>query len=158
MFAAFRVEWAGRRAVQILAALAVAGCASGAPPVDPALIESPSDPNSERPAFFVMWRTGNMAGLTARPTLDRSSGLPQYPASALRDQSQGTTVLDVCVTADGKLVDVKIAKSSGTKVLDDATLDWARNAKYKPAMFNDEPFAVCGYTVEYVWQVEDSRG
>jgi periplasmic protein TonB len=99
-----------------------------------------------------------MAGLTARPALDRTSALPQYPPSALRDQAAGTTLLDVCVTADGKLVDVKIAKSSGFKVLDEATLDWAKTAKYKPAMFNDEPFAVCGYTVEYVWQFANSPG
>jgi TonB family protein len=141
-----------------MAALVVAGCASSAPSVDPSLIQASTDPNSERPAFFVLWRTGNMAGLTSRPALDRNAPLPQYPASALRDQATGTTVLDVCVTADGKLVDVKVAKSSGSKVLDDATLEWARSARYKPAMFNDEPFAVCGFTVEYVWQVQDARG
>jgi protein TonB len=141
-----------------MAALAVAGCASSAPPVDPSLIQASTDPNSDRPPFFVQWRTGNMAGLTSRPALDRNGALPQYPASALRDQAQGTTMLDVCVTAEGRLVDVKVAKSSGTKALDDATLEWAKTAKYNPAKFNDEPFAVCGFTVEYVWQVQDVRG
>jgi protein TonB len=95
-----------------------------------------------------------MAGLTAKPALDPSSRLPEYPALAQRDQEMGTTLLDVCVTTDGRLVDVKLAKSSGFKALDDATLEWARGAKYQPARFNNEPFAVCGYPVTYEWRLE----
>src|SRR5262245_962565 len=62
--------------------LAVAGCASSAPPVDPSLIQA-SQPggNPERPAFYVQWQAGGLPGLTQRPSLDRSSRLPDYPNS-----------------------------------------------------------------------------
>lgn len=156
MFAADLTR-AGRRAVLVLTAILVAGCATGAPAVDPSLIQK-SAPNSDRPPFFVQWKTGNMPGLTSRPALDKTARPPGYPAEALRSRAQGTTVLEVCITTEGKLVDVKLAKSSGNKALDDATIDWAKTAKYKPAMFSDEAFAVCGFQLEYQWQLQANPG
>lgn len=145
----------------VLGALAIvlSGCASNAPPVDPSLIQS-STPggNPERPAFYVQWQTGGLPGLTQRPALDRSSRLPDYPNQAERNREEGTTTLEACVTAEGRLVDVKIAKSSGYGTLDEATVNWAKTAKYKPAMFNNEAFAVCGYRLDWVWQFEEPRG
>jgi TonB family protein len=85
--------------------------------------------------------------------------MPEYPRSAVRTRAAGTTSLEVCVTAEGKLVDVKVKGSSGSPVLDEATVEWAKTAKYLPAKFNDEPFAVCGYTLDWVWQYsEDQAG
>lgn len=146
---------AGRRVGLLLAALVVAGCASDAapPPVDPSLIQK-SEPgkNTDRPDFFVQWRAGQLPGLTQRPSIDASTRLPKYPSAALRDEAAGTTSLETCITTEGKLVDIRIANSSGNLALDEATLEWAKTAKYKPAMFNNEPFAVCGYKLDWVWQ------
>lgn len=151
MYAAGR-KWAGRWAGQFMAALVLAGCAATAPSaVDPSLIQTTAPgSNSDRPPFFVTWRNG-ISGLTAKPSLDPSSRMPEYPSVAVRDQMTGITYLDVCITSEGKLVDVKVSKSSGHDVLDEAAVDWAKGAKYKPAMFNDEAFAVCGYAVQYEW-------
>jgi TonB family protein len=153
MYAAGRLR-AGRRVGQLMAALMLAGCASdGAPPaVDPSLIEKSEPGNTERPDFFVQWRSGQLPGLTQRPSIDPSNRLPKYPNAALREEAAGTTTLETCITADGKLVDIHIANSSGNLSLDEATLEWAKNAKYKPAMFNGEAFAVCGYKLDWVWQ------
>lgn len=138
--------------------LAVAGCASSAPSIDPSLIQSSTPGGSpERPAFYVQWQAGGLPGLTQRPSLDRSSRLPDYPNSSIRAREEGTTTLDACVTAEGRLVDVKVARSSGHPNLDDATVQWAKTAKYKPAMFNNEAFAVCGYRLDWVWQFEEPR-
>lgn len=139
--------------------LALSGCASNAPAVDPSLIQSSAPgTNSERPAFYVQWQTGGLPGLTQRPSLDRSSRLPGYPNAAERNREEGTTTLEACVTVEGRLVDVQVAKSSGSATLDDATVNWARTAKYRPAMFNNEPFAVCGYRLDWVWQFEEPQG
>jgi periplasmic protein TonB len=99
-----------------------------------------------------------MPGLTQRPALDRTSRLPDYPAASVRNQEEGTTTIEGCITPDGKMVDARVAKSSGFPVLDQATVEWAKGAKYKPAMFSNETFAVCGYRLDWVWQFEQPRG
>lgn len=111
---------------------------------------------NERPAFFVPWRA-NMPGMTRRPRIDASSTLPAYPESARREEEQGVTTIDACVTADGRMVDVKLAESSGSVTLDSAALAWARTAKFEPALFNGEPMAVCGYRLSHEWRVEGQR-
>lgn len=150
----------GPAAFAALALALVSGCASDAPPsVDPSLIQSSAPGgNPERPTFYVQWKPGGLPGLTQRPSLDRTSRLPGYPNLSERNREEGTTTLDACVTAEGKLVDVKVAKSSGYPNLDTATVEWAKTAKYKPAMFNDEAFAVCGYRLDWVWQFEEPKG
>jgi TonB family protein len=160
MFAAQTMR-AGRRNLGAAAALALAiasgACASSAPAIDPSLVQSSGPGGGDRPAFFVMWKTGGMPGLTARPTIDKSTKLPTYPTAAVRERAAGTTSLEVCVTTEGQLVDVHVSNSSGFPVLDDATLDWAHAAKYQPARFNGEPFAVCGYHVDYIWKFAETN-
>ncbi|MGY3265139.1 energy transducer TonB [Lysobacter sp. HA35] len=60
---------------------------------------------------------------------------PAYPSSSLRAQEQGTVMLEVLVDVDGKPIEVKIARSSGSRALDLA----ARRAvlsswTFRPAM------------------------
>jgi periplasmic protein TonB len=163
--------------------LAMAGCQSNEPlAYDPAIVQPPAPkpqpvaarpappprntkpvaaPSADdaRPAFFLEWKGGDLPGLTQKPALDRQSELPEYPANSVRNREQGTTVLNACVTVDGRLVDVHLAKSSGYPRLDEATVDWAKKAKYKPAMFGAEALAVCNFRLEWVWQFrQNDRG
>ncbi len=126
-------------------------------PGDP-VIERPAgsarDPMaSDRPAFFVQWKP-QMPGLTRRPRIDASTALPVYPEDAIRKAETGVTSLESCVTLEGRMVDVKLAQSSGSVTLDSATLAWAQTAKFAPAEFNGEPMAVCGYRLDYEWRVQ----
>lgn len=111
-----------------------------------------STTQSERPAFFVQWKA-NMPGLTQRPRVDASTALPFYPEAAVRREETGVTTLESCVTVEGRMVDVKLARSSGSPALDNATLEWAQTAKFAPAEFNGQPMAVCGYRLDYEWRV-----
>ncbi len=52
--------------------------------------------------------------------------VPIYPASARRRQQQGTVTLIVQVGADGSVMRVEIAESSGYDALDDAALQSVR--------------------------------
>jgi len=124
----------------------------------PANLTSPANPsaNGERPAFFVLWKP-DLPGITQRPRVGQNTPLPQYPAAAIRNDETGVTTLESCLTADGRLVDIHIVQSSGSKTLDDATLAWARTAKYQPAEFNGEAVAICGYRFDYSWRVETQR-
>jgi periplasmic protein TonB len=164
-----------RAGVLVLAigSLALAACQSNEPlAYDPAVVQpaalkaqpAPKPPRNsrqaaapagsdERPAFFLEWKGGELPGLTQKPQIDRTSELPEYPANSVRNREQGTTVLNACLTVDGRLVDVHLAKSSGYPKLDEATVEWAKKAKYKPAMFGDEALAVCNFRLEWVWQL-----
>lgn len=69
---------------------------------------------------------------------------PHYPASALRNHSQGTVIVEFVVDAAGKLTSVKLQKSSGVPALDEEALDTVKNrwhfAPGKPGYFF-KPFA-----------------
>lgn len=166
MFAAVRSRAGGLTIV--VAGLAMASCGSApipgpgrsselSPRMEPGLVQaSGASANSERPSFFVQWKSG-MPGLTKRPKMDKATALPVYPPEAVREEQAGITSLESCLTADGRLVDTHLTKSSGSKLLDEATLNWAKTAKYEPAEFNGEPFAICGYQFDYQWKVDVKR-
>ena len=111
---------------------------------------------SDRPVFFVQWKA-DMPGMTRRPRIDTSTALPAYPEAAARNEETGTTTLESCVTVEGRMVDVRLARSSGSVTLDSATLAWAQTAKFAPAEFNGQPMAVCGYRLDYEWRVTEKR-
>jgi protein TonB len=48
---------------------------------------------------------------------------PQYPAMALRNHYEGTTIVEIAVDEAGNTTEAKIFKSSGFPILDDAALD-----------------------------------
>jgi protein TonB len=58
---------------------------------------------------------------------------PVYPLVARRRNYQGTVLLDVRVTADGKAAEVKVAQSSGYKVLDKSALSAVQGWRFEPA-------------------------
>lgn len=162
MFAAVRSRAGGLTIV--VAGLAMASCGSAptagltpttlSPRMQPGLVQASSAvASSERPSFFVQWKAG-LPGLTKRPKMAKATELPVYPPEAVREEQTGTTSLESCLTADGRLVDTRLIQSSGSKLLDEATLNWAKTAKYEPAEFNGEPFAICGYQFDYRWEVE----
>jgi len=138
------------------------GRAPAANPASSINLPSPTSPpagrlvSTERPAFFVQWKP-DLPGITQRPSVAPNTPLPQYPAAAMRNDETGVTSLESCLTVDGRLVDIRLAQSSGSKTLDDATLAWARTAKYQPAKFNGEAVAICGYRFDYQWQFETQR-
>lgn len=111
---------------------------------------------SDKPAFFVQWVSG-MPELTRRPAIDASVPQPKYPDLAVRRKESGTTTIESCITVEGRMVDVKLAKSSGSVTLDSATLAWAQTARMTPAEFNGQPMAVCGWRLDYEWRMEGER-
>ena len=137
------------------AALAVglAGLAGAEPQSTKQGRDSPADPG--KPAFFVDWAASNSPpGLTAKPSRAKSDSLPVYPAESARKREAGTTALTICITTDGRLVDLKLARSSGFPRLDEATIAWARTARFNPALINGDPVNVCGFALEYTWRLD----
>lgn len=127
---------------------------TGNPVIEASAAAARSSVQSDRPAFFVQWQP-KMPGLTRRPRIDASTALPAYPETAVKKEETGVTTLESCVTVEGRMVDVTLARSSGSVALDSATLAWAQTAKFAPAEFNGQPMAVCGYRLDYEWRVTE---
>lgn len=139
-------------AAGLIASLAFGGCMSAASGSGPEPVVAAG--GAGKPQFFVQWKT-DLPGLTRRPALAKDSVLPEYPAAAARDEISGVTTLETCVTTDGRLTDPRIVRTSGSVLLDEAALAWAKVATFQPAEINGEPFAICGYRFDQQWQVAE---
>ncbi len=64
---------------------------------------------------------------------------PDYPRDALMNEEQGEVLISVYVNTTGKVQDVKVKKSSGSRALDRAASKAFSLCTFKPAMKNGEP-------------------
>jgi protein TonB len=67
---------------------------------------------------------------------------PPYPDAARRQGAEGTTILGITVTADGRPTRIGLAKSSGRSDLDQAALDHAARLRFEPALKDGERVAM----------------
>lgn len=82
---------------------------------------------------------------------------PSYPPSEVRAGNQGTTGIEVCVDAKGRVTSASLKQSSGHAQLDEAALKWVRNARFTPGSVDGSPQAMCGHNVVYEWKLENNR-
>jgi protein TonB len=70
----------------------------------------------------------------AKANLNSLFSTDDYPASALRNEEQGTTAVRLSVGTDGRVTDCSITSSSGSGSLDSATCNiLRRRARFTPA-------------------------
>lgn len=81
---------------------------------------------------------------------------PDYPSAARRAGEQGTTQLEVCVNSGGRVTSVAVARSSGSRRLDDAAAKWIRGERFQPAKVNGVASDMCGHNVYYEWSLRDA--
>ena len=87
----------------------------------------------------------------------RSMEKPPYPIIERRARNEGTTTLQLCIDARGRVTSLSLAKSSGHLRLDEAAMKWVKEARFSPGTVDGAPQAVCGHTVVYEWRLEDAR-
>jgi TonB family protein len=85
-----------------------------------------------------------------------ASDKPDYPSASRRAGEQGTTQLDVCINANGRVSSVSVSKSSGYARLDEAAAKWIRGERFQPAKVNGAAQDVCGHKVFYEWNLRDA--
>lgn len=61
---------------------------------------------------------------------------PVYPAGAVKENVEGTVKIKLFITAKGSVIRTVIQKSSGSAVLDSATVDYAGKLRFIPAKVN----------------------
>src|SRR5207244_12987743 len=58
--------------------------------------------------------------------------LPSYPAAAREQRVEGVVVLSILVGVDGRVVDVSVATSSGSRALDNAAFSAVKKWTFVP--------------------------
>jgi protein TonB len=68
----------------------------------------------------------------------RSNPPPEYPAVARRRGYEGTVVVEVLVSKEGRVQDLRLFQASGYAVLDRAATAAIKNWLFEPAKVGDE--------------------
>ncbi len=78
---------------------------------------------------------------------------PSYPAASLRSNEVGTVRLSFLIDVDGRVIDSKVERSSGSRRLDQAARAGLSLCKFKPGTVNGKPERTWG-RIDYVWKIE----
>lgn len=93
-------------------------------------------------------------GAEVAPVLDsKTCDPPKYPKAALMNEETGTVALLFLINAEGKVMDSKIDKSSGSKSLDKAAMSAFSQCKFKPGTKDGKPDELWA-KIEFVWKLE----
>lgn len=88
------------------------------------------------------------------PVIDsKSCDPPKYPKAALMNEETGTVSMGFLVGPDGKVVESKVEKSSGSKSLDKAALSALSLCKFKPGTKDGKPDQLWT-KIDFVWKLE----
>jgi protein TonB len=84
---------------------------------------------------------GRAIGAVVAPGLDplHHNVAPAYPEAALRRGEQGAVGLDLSISAQGRVVSVVVARSSGVPALDAAAREAVAAWRFRPATANGQP-------------------
>jgi periplasmic protein TonB len=83
---------------------------------------------------------GGEAPITVRALIDPDNcELPKLPASAERRRLTGDVIVALLIGIDGKIKDVRLARSSGKPMLDQAALEGARRCHFVAATVDKVP-------------------
>ncbi len=66
------------------------------------------------------------------PSLQRNPA-PRYPAAALRKGIEGTCLIELAITVEGRVSNARLMRSSGSHLLDQAALRAVRRWRFRPA-------------------------
>jgi len=94
-----------------------------------------------------------MAAETAPVMDNKSCDSPKYPKAALMNEETGTVSMGFLVSTDGKVVESKVEKSSGSKSLDKAALTALSLCKFKVGTKDGKPEQSWA-KVDFVWKLE----
>jgi TonB family protein len=81
---------------------------------------------------------------------------PQYPREALRYELEGRTQVALLIGDDGKAHGKRVVKSSGWKLLDNASVDFLSACRFSPVTRDGKPAGAHWKTLEYVWTLRGS--
>lgn len=78
---------------------------------------------------------------------------PEYPAAARRANETGTVLLNFLIDVNGKVVESRVERSSGSRRLDEAAREALELCNFRPATVDGKPTRAWA-RIEYVWRLE----
>jgi len=78
---------------------------------------------------------------------------PEYPPAARRANETGTVLLNFLIDVDGKVIESKVERSSGSRSLDEAARLGLELCNFRPATVDGKPTRAWA-RIEYVWRLE----
>ena len=78
---------------------------------------------------------------------------PAYPPAARRANETGIVRLTFLIDVDGRVLDSKVERTSGSRRLDEAARAGLSLCRFKPATLNGRPERTWG-RIDYVWKLE----
>jgi protein TonB len=79
---------------------------------------------------------------------------PEYPSSSLRLGEEGVVSLAMLIGVDGRVLDARIEKSSGSRTLDKAAITGLSLCQFRPA--NTDGVPEKGWTkLQYAWKLDN---
>ncbi len=99
--------------------------------------------------------------LVAAPTVNayadfKSCVKPMYPAESLRKQETGTVRMQFDISAEGKVLDSKVVKSSGSIPLDEAAHNAIKLCRFVPAVQDGKPVRALMH-MQYIWTLTEPK-
>ncbi|MBI1773689.1 MAG: M56 family metallopeptidase [Burkholderiales bacterium] len=90
-----------------------------------------------------------------KPVIDFAQCRPMYPRESLNKKETGRVQLAVLIGADGEILNAKVERSTGHRMLDNAVVDALKTCKEKaiPGKINGE-YAQIWTKVQFVWKLE----
>lgn len=89
-----------------------------------------------------------------RPAKVRSSPKPEYPSEAKAKNQEGTVVVRLQISDEGRVTDASLVSSSGVSSLDEASLRGVRRWTYEPARRGKTPVS-SSLTARLRWRLTD---
>lgn len=78
---------------------------------------------------------------------------PEYPPASLRAQETGVVTLGFLIDVDGRVLESKVERSSGSRRLDEAAKNALGLCKFQPATVDGKPEKQWA-RIEYEWRIE----
>ena len=97
--------------------------------------------------------SGAASAVEVPATPDERNCKADYPRAALVNEEQGTVSMSLLVSANGKVKDSRINKSSGYKSLDNAALRKLAACTFAPGSKDGAP-ADTWTRVDYAWKID----
>jgi protein TonB len=105
------------------------------------------------PAPFVPTPPAREPVRTAPVVQAASCEKPEYPPASRRANETGTVLLNFLVDTNGKVLESRVERSSGSRRLDDAARAGLELCKFQPATVDGRPTRAWA-RIEYVWRLE----
>ncbi|HEY3325635.1 MAG TPA: TonB family protein [Novimethylophilus sp.] len=128
---------------------------SVAPPEPVTMVPTaPPSPTSVTPVAAPSASSAPREPVRIAPVIDAKQACeePEYPSASRRNEEQGTVVLRFLIDVDGRVIDSKIATSSGFSRLDRAARDTLSHCVFKPGTLDGKPEQSWA-NIRYTWHL-----